>query len=273
MTVRGGGLYVVDTLTTPMAVTREYNKELIGPSGCGGLIGTGGDLVYINSGSATAATSTRSTPPPTRSSARWRPPRTGPMRTAWYWSAGATSGSRTGATATPSRLWIPYVRGRRQDRRRRGRARPDGAEPRWRSGVRHAARPRALTGGPTAIGTTPGVAIMFVENGGMNGRRVAFIPIGSQDEGSHADPHALAIRRLGALSREISPPDSVAWGLVPRRSPPERGRGTSPRATTRHLRCRMKREERTIMSSEYANQTRWSRPIGSPSTWTIRTSA
>jgi hypothetical protein len=57
--------------------------------------------------------------------------------------------------------------------------------------------PRALTGGPTAIGTTPGVAIMFVENGGANGHRVAFIPIGAQDESSHADPHALAIRRLG----------------------------------------------------------------------------
>lgn len=56
--------------------------------------------------------------------------------------------------------------------------------------------PRALTGGPSALGTHPGVAILLVENGGASGRRVAFIPIGSQDEGSHADPHALAIRRL-----------------------------------------------------------------------------
>src|SRR5688572_20859915 len=52
VTVRGGGLYVVDTTATPMAVTREYNKDVIGPSGCGGLIGTSGDRVYINSGSA-----------------------------------------------------------------------------------------------------------------------------------------------------------------------------------------------------------------------------
>jgi DNA-binding beta-propeller fold protein YncE len=56
--------------------------------------------------------------------------------------------------------------------------------------------PGALTGGPSAIGETPGMAILFVDQGGAAGRRVAFVPIGQQGAGSPADPHAVAVRRL-----------------------------------------------------------------------------
>ena len=56
--------------------------------------------------------------------------------------------------------------------------------------------PKALTGGPSAIGETPGIAVLAVDGGGASGRRLTFIPIGSQDAESHADPHALAVRRI-----------------------------------------------------------------------------
>jgi hypothetical protein len=55
--------------------------------------------------------------------------------------------------------------------------------------------PKALPGGASAIGQTPGLAVLLVDQGGATGRRVAFIPIGNQDPGSPADPHAIAIRR------------------------------------------------------------------------------
>jgi hypothetical protein len=56
--------------------------------------------------------------------------------------------------------------------------------------------PKALTGGPSAIGQTPGVAVMLVDQGGAAGRRVAFIPIGQQGADSPTDPHAVAVRRV-----------------------------------------------------------------------------
>jgi hypothetical protein len=53
VTVRGGGLYVVDTAATPMRVVREYGRSVVAPAGCGGV--AVGDKVYINSGTATSS--------------------------------------------------------------------------------------------------------------------------------------------------------------------------------------------------------------------------
>jgi hypothetical protein len=54
--------------------------------------------------------------------------------------------------------------------------------------------PKPLTGGGAAIGATPGVAVIQVERNGAGGRRIAFIPIGSQAADSDADPHGIAVR-------------------------------------------------------------------------------
>jgi hypothetical protein len=56
--------------------------------------------------------------------------------------------------------------------------------------------PKALTGGPSAVGETPGLAVLLVEQGGASGKRVAFAPIGPQNAESNADPHAIAVRRV-----------------------------------------------------------------------------
>lgn len=53
VTLRGGGLFVVNSRATPMAIVAEYDKNTIHPNGCGG-VETGGKM-YINSGGGTAA--------------------------------------------------------------------------------------------------------------------------------------------------------------------------------------------------------------------------
>ena len=56
--------------------------------------------------------------------------------------------------------------------------------------------PGALTGGPAAIGVTPGLSVMLVDKNGAAGKRVAFIPIGAQTPETKADPHGMAVRKV-----------------------------------------------------------------------------
>jgi DNA-binding beta-propeller fold protein YncE len=202
VTMRGGGLYVVDTLASPMAVMRAYPKEQIGPSGCGGLIGASGDRVYINSGSASGGsvyTLDAATDEIVGSLS------TSPYGTdahgmtlvggRYLWIANRGDGDNIVVVDTRTSEVVGTIADVG--------AAPDLMELSPGGDLLFVTLrgPRALTGGPTAIGTTPGVAVLSVENGGASGRRAAFIPIGSQDESSHADPHALAIRRLGTGPR------------------------------------------------------------------------
>jgi DNA-binding beta-propeller fold protein YncE len=51
VTLRGGGLFVVDTTVSPMAIVAEYDAATVGPNGCGGL--EAGGKLYLNSGGGT----------------------------------------------------------------------------------------------------------------------------------------------------------------------------------------------------------------------------
>jgi DNA-binding beta-propeller fold protein YncE len=53
VTLRGGGLFVVDTTATPMRIVAEYDRETIHPNGCGGVEHDG--TMYINAGGGTPA--------------------------------------------------------------------------------------------------------------------------------------------------------------------------------------------------------------------------
>jgi DNA-binding beta-propeller fold protein YncE len=53
VTLRGGGLFVVDSAATPMAIVAEYDQATVHPNGCGGAEAAG--KMYINSGGGTAA--------------------------------------------------------------------------------------------------------------------------------------------------------------------------------------------------------------------------
>jgi DNA-binding beta-propeller fold protein YncE len=53
VTLRGGGLFVVDAKSTPMRIVAEYDKNTIHPNGCLGA--QVGNKMYIDSGGGTAA--------------------------------------------------------------------------------------------------------------------------------------------------------------------------------------------------------------------------
>jgi len=52
VTLRGGGLFVVDSRSTPMRIVAEYDKSVVHGNGCGGLEHAG--KMYVNSGGGTA---------------------------------------------------------------------------------------------------------------------------------------------------------------------------------------------------------------------------
>jgi hypothetical protein len=51
VTLRGGGLFVVDAHSTPMRIVAEYDKDAVHGNGCGGLEAAG--KMYVNSGGGT----------------------------------------------------------------------------------------------------------------------------------------------------------------------------------------------------------------------------
>jgi DNA-binding beta-propeller fold protein YncE len=53
VTLRGGGLLVVDSTTTPMSILAEYDRATVHPNGCGGAEAAG--KMYIRAGGGTAA--------------------------------------------------------------------------------------------------------------------------------------------------------------------------------------------------------------------------
>lgn len=53
VTLRGGGLFVVDPRTTPMRILAEYDLAAVHPNGCGGVESGGG--MYLTSGGGTAS--------------------------------------------------------------------------------------------------------------------------------------------------------------------------------------------------------------------------
>lgn len=53
VTLRGGGLLVVDGTTTPLSILAEYDRTTVQPNGCGGV--ERGGRMYLNSGGGTTA--------------------------------------------------------------------------------------------------------------------------------------------------------------------------------------------------------------------------
>jgi hypothetical protein len=53
VTLRGGGLFVVDPTTSPMSIVAEYDADHVSGNGCGGTIV--GDKLFITSGGGTAS--------------------------------------------------------------------------------------------------------------------------------------------------------------------------------------------------------------------------
>jgi hypothetical protein len=54
VTLRGGGMFVVDPLARPMSIVAEYGNQFFGRDGCGGV--QAGKYMYLKSGAGTAVT-------------------------------------------------------------------------------------------------------------------------------------------------------------------------------------------------------------------------
>lgn len=193
VTVRGGGLYIVDYRATPMRVIKDYPRTTVAPAGCGGVALA--DKVYINSGTATSS-DLYVFDPATDALMKHIP-------LSWTGSDGhglvATGGGRflwMGNRADHNIVVINTNRDAVVGIITGFGAAPDimGLSPSGRRVFAALRGPNNLTGGPTAKGETPGVAVVEVTDEGRGGRRSAFIPIGDQTPASPNDPHVVAVR-------------------------------------------------------------------------------
>ena len=195
VTVRGGGLYIVDYRATPMRVLKTYNRDEVAPAGCGGV--AIGEKVYINSGTAISSdlyVLDRASDAITKR-----------LRLTWTGSDGhglaVTGGGRflwMGNRADHNIVVINTNRDAVAGLITGFGAAPDimGLSPDGRRVFIALRGPNNLTGGPTAKGETPGIAVFEVTDEGRGGRRIGFVPIGDQSPATPVDPHTLGIRRL-----------------------------------------------------------------------------
>ena len=216
VTLRGGGMYVVDAAATPMRVIRQYGRSQIAPAGCGGMVW--GNKVYINSGS------------PTSSDLYVFDSRTDALLKHIPLTQYGTDGHGLTFTGAGRYLWLanrgngdnivvidtlrdevvnvlsdvgpaPDLMDLSPGILSRARCEPASAVACLAPGGTRAfvsmRPPNNLTGGPSAAGERSGVSVMSITEGGRSGSRLFFFPVG----GDATDTHALAVRltNLGGL--------------------------------------------------------------------------
>ena len=225
MTLRGGGLFVVDPRSSPMRIVAEYDRATIHGNGCGGLETDG--KMYVNSGGGTAAqhgrvrrlrvrpaalpqrrgravcfTPTPNTPAPklvVSQDDREHTDSHGAALTGhgrYLWVADR-AGNRIVVIATETRpdgRRVPAVgpAQRRSVAGPAGRRRPAATA----STSRCAARCRCRATRTPRPAARPGVGVIDVESGGRRGELRAIARISNVDAGGvdRADPHALRVR-------------------------------------------------------------------------------
>jgi hypothetical protein len=219
VTLRGGGMFVVDSTATPMAIVAEYDRSTIHPNGCGG-VETGGKM-YINSGGGTAANpyesdlyrfwlsgfSTAPSPPNTpapylvfsQDSPTLPHDSHGAVLTKgrWLWVADRAANKIVVVDTTSDMIAAEFslVGGPSSD------PAPDllGISPDGNRVYAALRGPNPLTGNApgfdNAKGSTPGLGVIRVMRNGMTGQLQAVAPISHVVGASElADPHAIGIR-------------------------------------------------------------------------------
>jgi hypothetical protein len=223
VTLRGGGLFVVDTRATPMTIVGEYDRATVHGNGCGGA--QVGSSMYINSGGSPVNVS--ATDPhhpalfgfdvyrfPMRGFSASNPPNT-PPPTRLFSKTGAADSHGMVSVGRGQFLWVmdrhgdvaevlDVAAGRRVNTvplngRLTDNAAPDivDASPLGNRLFVALRGPVPLSGDPhNAIGSTPGLGIIQVTRGGMSGSLTSIIPITNpQQQGTQRpDPHGLRVR-------------------------------------------------------------------------------
>jgi DNA-binding beta-propeller fold protein YncE len=221
VTLRGGGLFVVDGTATPLAIVAEYDRTTIHPNGCGGVETSG--KIYINSGGGTAGNPLESdlyALPLSGFDATPNPPNTPAPTLVFSHDDQGFVDSHGAVLARGDRyLWvgdraanriivvdtwsdtvvgeISLVGGVSAD------PAPDLLDIAPSGNRIYAALrgPNPLTanaaGVNNAVGSTPGLGIIRVESGGARGTFQALAPITHVVDGvERADPHGIAVRRV-----------------------------------------------------------------------------
>jgi hypothetical protein len=223
VTLRGGGMLVVDPRPTPMRIVAEYDMATVKGNGCGGV--QVGNQMYVNSGGRpgpmahlhvygfdvyrfalgafdAARPSTAANPPaPTIVfAAEGQHDSHGMVATgggAYVWVADRHADViEILATGDDTRVATLSLNGPLSDN-----AAPDLADisPRGDRVFVAFRGPTPLSGDPhNATGSTPGVAVLEVTENGRNGRVAGLIRLTNvgADGVERADPHAVRVRRL-----------------------------------------------------------------------------
>ena len=216
VTLRGGGLFVVDVRATPMAIVAEYDRATVHPNGCGGAETAG--KMYVDSGGGTSTNvyefdvyafdlsrfSTTPSPPNTPA----------PKLVISDDERVPTDAHGMAMTKQGRYLWVADraanrivvvdavtdapVGEFRLDGRLSGDPSPDllAVSPSGNRVFATLRGSRPLTGDPHAsTGSSPGVGVIRVEQGGRRGVLQAIARISNPDGVlERADPHAIALR-------------------------------------------------------------------------------
>ena len=216
VTLRGGGMFVVNPRTTPIAIRGEYSKAVVHPVGVGGM--AVGDAMFINSGGGTATTpsgfdvyrfsisafspttpNAAETPAPTVLFSNDVSPRDAQGmglakgdKYLWVVDRGTHVAEvfnvATGAHTGTIQLWGPESSDLT--------AQLVDFSPTGNLAFFSLRGPVPLTGGPSAAGQTPGLGVYQVTANGANAIQKAVYRITNPSGGVEtADAHALAVRR------------------------------------------------------------------------------
>lgn len=221
VTLRGGGLFVVDSTSTPMKIVAEYDRDTVHPNGCGGA--QVGGKMYVNSGGGTSTNPLEADLyafPVGGFSTDANPANTpAPKLVFSHDNRGFVDSHGAALVHKSGFLWVADRAANRmvvvdtasdevvREFELTGSVSPDPAPDLMASspaGNRLYAAlrgPTPLTGNAAgvdnAVGATPGVGVIRVDSGGSDGLLQAIAPIGHLVGGlERADPHALGVRRL-----------------------------------------------------------------------------
>ena len=217
VTLRGGGLFVVDSTATPMQIVAEYDKNTVHGNGCGGLEAKG--KMYVNSGGGTSTNLSEFDVYsfPLSGYGPANPPNT-PARTLVLSQDEREHTDSHGVMLTKhgGELWVADRSGNRivvidtaTDRlvgefsligRFSDDPSPDllDLSPLGNRAFVSLRGRLPLSGDPHAsTGSTPGVGVIRVDRNGRGGRLEGIAPISNVDAGGvdRADPHGLRVRR------------------------------------------------------------------------------
>lgn len=215
VTMRGGGLFVVDSRATPMAIVGEYDTSTVHGNGCLGAEVPG--KMYVDSGGGTAANLYQADlyAFPTTGYSSLNPPNVPLPKVVFSDSSEGADAHGAALTRHGKYLWIAdrgrnfiWVVNTKTDLvvnviplqgQVSGDPTPDlvAVSPNGSHAFLSLRGPNPLTGDPhVSTGTTPGVGILKVKEAGRDAVFEAVAPVSNVDAGGveRADVHAMTIR-------------------------------------------------------------------------------